>query len=212
MTAGLACACALLAACSNLAQAPAAPLQADTTTGQPADQGSAPAGLPTPGSPPVNPALPRMALQGQISIKLGALGDQAAQGLSLGFFFTGNAQAGQLDLMTLMGSQVAQVGWQADQAWLVNDKGRQRHDSIEALSEAALGEALPLRSLIYWMQGQPDPAIAQAPCSDEQNSAGTFTQIGWTIDTRDLAQKKLTAQRPGDATHRAALIKVYLDR
>jgi outer membrane biogenesis lipoprotein LolB len=153
-------------------------------------------------------------LQGQLSLKLGAVGDQPAQGLSLGFFFAGNAQVGQLDLMTLMGSQMAQVNWQADEAWLLNDKGRQRFNSIEALSETALGEALPLRALIAWMQGQPDPEQPSQPNPPAGSTSGAsgFTQAGWAIDTSQLAQKKITAQRPGDATHRSAMIKVYLDR
>jgi outer membrane biogenesis lipoprotein LolB len=202
-----------LAACSTAPEAPTANMApgdgpcvtapSNATTGSTSAKG-ANAAAPT----------PRIALQGQLSLKLGALGDQPAQGLSLGFFFSGNAQVGQLDLMTLMGSQMAQVNWQADEAWLLNDNGRQRFNSIEALSEAALGEALPLRALIAWMQGQPDPELPSQPepLAGSTSGAGGFTQAGWAIDTSQLAQKKLTAQRPGDATHRSAMIKVYLDR
>ncbi|WP_201796550.1 lipoprotein insertase outer membrane protein LolB, partial [Tenacibaculum discolor] len=101
----------------------------------PADAPSAPAkSLQAPAR-----ALPRIDLQGQMSVKLSAFADQPAKGLSLGFFFSGNTETGQLDLMTLMGSQMAQVNWQPGEAWLVNDKGRARYDNLDSLSEAALG-------------------------------------------------------------------------
>jgi outer membrane lipoprotein LolB len=153
-------------------------------------------------------ALPRLDLQGQLSIKLGAFGEQPAKGLSLGFFFNGNTDTGQLDLMTLMGSQMAQVNWTPDEAWLSDDKGRHPYASLDALSRAALGEALPLRTLIYWMQGQADPMADVAPGPEPD----TFVQSGWTIDTRQLRVKKLQAERPASATQRSAQIKVYLDR
>lgn len=159
-------------------------------------------------APAAKPALPRLDLQGQLSIKLGAFADQPAKGISLGFFFNGNTDTGQLDLMTLMGSQMAQVNWTPDEAWLSDDKGRHPYASLDALSRAALGEALPLRTLIYWMQGQADPMADVAPGPEPD----TFIQSGWTIDTRQLRVKKLLAERPGTASQRGAQIKVYLDR
>ncbi|HEX5356571.1 MAG TPA: lipoprotein insertase outer membrane protein LolB [Aquabacterium sp.] len=159
-------------------------------------------------SQPVPRARPKLELQGQMSIKLAAFADQAAKGLSLGFFFSGNTDAGQLDLMTLMGSQIAQVNWQPGEAWLTNDKGRQRYDNLEALSLAALGESLPLRSLIQWMQGQPDLDLPSLPGPQ----ANTFTQEGWLIDTNELPEKKLHARREASATQRAVQLKIYLDR
>lgn len=151
---------------------------------------------------------PRIDLQGQMSIKLGSLGEQPAKGLSLGFFFSGNNEAGQLDLMTLMGSQMAKVNWEPGQAWLTNDQGRQRYESLDALSADALGEPLPLQALVHWMQGEPDPALPSRPGP----GADTFIQQGWLIDTHELAEKKLNARRDASTTQRAVQIKVYLDR
>lgn len=167
--------------------------------------------LGTPPSAPLAstaPASPAAAIQGQLSLKLGAFGEQAARGVSLGFFFNGNEQAGQLDLMTLLGSQVAQVGWAADQAWLDDQQGRRPFDSLEDLSLQALGEALPLRALVHWMQGHPAPFMPSQPGP----TPGQFEQAGWQIDTRDLASKHLQAQRPGSAAARAVTLKIYLDR
>lgn len=157
-------------------------------------------------SPP--PARPNIDLQGQLSIKLGAWAEQAAKGLSLGFFFSGNTQTGQLDLMTLMGSQLAKVNWEENQAWLVNDKGRQHYNSLDELSLDVLGETLPLRAMVHWMQGQPDPSFS----SQIGEEPDTFIQEGWVIDTSELPQKKLLAQRPLTPNRRAVQIKIYLDR
>lgn len=164
---------------------------------------SAPSTPPTPTSAPV-----KLDLQGQMSIKLAAFADQPAKGLSLGFFFSGNTESGQLDLMTLMGSQMAQISWHPTEAWLTNDKGRTRYDNLDTLSEAALGEQLPLRPMIHWMQGQPDPTLPSAPGPE----AHTFIQEGWLIDTTELPAKKLNARRPATPSQRAVQLKIYLDR
>lgn len=153
-------------------------------------------------------AHPKLDLQGQLSIKLAAFADQSAKGLSLGFFFSGNTASGQLDLMTLMGSQMAQINWQPGEAWLTNDKGRTQYESLDALSDAILGERLPLRSLIQWMQGQPDPDLPSLPGPD----ANTFIQEGWLIDTNELPEKKLNARRAATPAQRAVQLKIYLDR
>ncbi len=159
-------------------------------------------------APAATQALPRIDLQGQMSVKLSAFADQPAKGLSLGFFFSGNTDTGQLDLMTLMGSQMAQVNWQPGEAWLVNDKGRTRYDNLDSLSEAALGEPLPLRQLVHWMQGHPDPELPSAPGPE----ADTFTQQGWLIDARELPSKKLNARREATPLQRGVQLKIYLDR
>lgn len=159
------------------------------------------------------PAAPAQAttphtLQGQLSIKLQAWGDIPAKGMSLGFFFSGNDVSGQLDLMTPLGSQIAQVGWLQDRAWLVNSDGRRTFDDLDDLSLQTLGEALPLRALVHWMQGHPDPTLP----SQATTTTGLFEQAGWQIDTRDLPTGRMIVQRPESPFARAVLIKVYLDR
>lgn len=182
------------ARCAPLAAATGPAMQAST---QPSTQAAArPAA-----------ASRQQTLQGQLSIKLHAFGKTPARGISLGFFFSGGEDSGQLDLITLMGSQFAQVSWTPGEVWLTDDKGRRRYESMEALSAAALGEPLPLRALVHWMQGRPDPSLpGEAPSKDG------FSQLGWRIDTREMAVKKLTATRDGTPAQRGAFVKVYLDR
>jgi outer membrane lipoprotein LolB len=151
---------------------------------------------------------PSLALQGQMSLKLEAFGDQPAKGISLGFFFHGRAQAGELAFMTLMGSQVAQLRWSPQEAELTDSNGPHHYPSLAELSEAALGEALPLDTLIHWMQGHADPALPVHIGTEPD----TFEQLGWLIDTRQLDEKKLNATRAPSSQLRGARIKVYLDR
>jgi outer membrane biogenesis lipoprotein LolB len=180
---------------ASSAQVPESTATASTQTPQPELQ-------------PPAPQAKIQELQGQLSIKLHAFGKTPAKGLSLGFFFSGDAHKGQLDLITLMGSQLARVDWASDEVWLTDDKGRHRYESMAQLSAAVLSEALPLQSLIHWMQGMPDPEAPSTPGGQPQS----FVQSGWTIDQSELSVKKLTATRKGTASQRGVFVKVYLDR
>lgn len=193
-------------------------------------QADAPAATPTPA------AGTAIDLQGQISIKLLAMDDLPAKGVSLGFFFHGQPDAGRLDLMTPLGSQIAQVGWSPTGAWLRRagggnggdappesrfgtdlsatpkpDEGLERFDHIGALSERVLGEAIPLQTLVHWMQGRADPERPSTAAPDAGLDTGTFTQDGWLIDTRDWP-RRLQAQRSASPGLRGIQIKVHLDR
>jgi len=149
----------------------------------------------------------QQALQGQLSIKLQAFQDQPAKGISLGFFFNGNAQGGQLDLMTPMGSQVALVRWTPSDAWLQTEQGDRHFETLAELSDQVLGEPLPLAALMHWVQGRPSPDLP-APTD---TTAQSFEQSGWHIDTTDIAAGKLNAQRPATAQQRGITVRVRLD-
>jgi outer membrane lipoprotein LolB len=150
-------------------------------------------------------------LQGQLGIKLGAWGDEPPRGVSFGFFFQGTPQAGELSLMTPLGSQVAQVSWRPAAATLqrIGPGGGElvQRDSIDDLAAEALGEAVPLRTLIHWMQGRPAPDLPHAALPD----AAGFQQSGWSVDTRELAQGRIVAHRQGLPGLRDARIVVRLD-
>lgn len=152
-----------------------------------------------------------LALQGQLSIKLSAFGDLPAKGISLGFFFDGEPQAGKLSLLTPMGSQVAEVSWSPQGASLRHATGASTEETsygnIEELSARTLGEALPLDALIHWMQGRPDPERPSQPGT----TPGVFTQAGWEIDTREREGRLLSARREAAPFVRGVQIKVRLD-
>ncbi len=154
---------------------------------------------------------PPIALQGQMGIKLGAWHSDPARGMSFGFFFQGQVEQGSLSLMTPLGSQVAQVDWTPTSATLrrVGPGGGEdiQRGSIEELAETALGEALPLQTLVHWMQGHPDPGLPHRTLQD----AGNFEQRGWLIDTHERAQGRVVATRQGQPGLRDARIQVRLD-
>lgn len=150
-------------------------------------------------------------LQGQLGVKLGAWEDEPSRGVSFGFFFQGSPQIGSLSLMTPLGSQVALVTWRPDSATLqrIGPGGGEviQRDAIEDLAAEALGESVPIRTLIHWMQGRPAPDLPHARLND---SSG-FQQSGWTVDTRDFGQGRLTASRHGLPGLRDVRIVVRLD-
>ncbi len=155
---------------------------------------------------PVN-ATDQMALQGQLSIKLQAFQGLEAKGLSLGFFFNGGPQDGQLDLMTPMGSQVARVHWSDTHAWLQTDQGNRQFSSLGELSQEVLGEPLPLAALMHWVQGQAAPNLPPAT----NILPKSFEQSGWQIDTTDIGIGRINAQRPASALLRGITVRVRLD-
>lgn len=195
----------LMAAC---APAPLAPTPPATQAPTPSNGTVLPDADPPRGG--TTPATP-IELQGQMGIKLGAWQAEPARGMSFGFFFQGQIERGSLALMTPLGSQVAQIEWTPTTATLhrIGPGGGEdlQRGSIEELAEAALGEALPLQTLVHWMQGHPDPGLPHRP----QPEAGTFEQRGWVIDTRERAQGRILATRQGHAGLRDARIVVRLD-
>ena len=154
------------------------------------------------------PSPATVSLQGQMSVKLEAFQDLPARGMSFGFFFSGHAQEGELDLMTPLGSQVAHLHWQPARVELVDADGPHLYGSIAELSQKALGEALPLDTLIHWMQGHPDPTQPSVAGS----TAGGFVQLGWEIDLSQRADQRIIATRTATPLVRGVRIKVYLDR
>lgn len=168
----------------------------------------------TPAAPPAQASATQaeaIELQGQMGIKLGAWQSEPARGMSFGFFFQGQVERGSFSLMTPLGSQVAQVEWTPTSATLrrVGPGGGEdiRRGSIDELAEAALGEALPLQTLVHWMQGRPDPTLPHQPLPE----AGTFEQRGWLIDTRERQQGRVLATRQAQPGLRDARIQVRLD-
>jgi outer membrane biogenesis lipoprotein LolB len=159
----------------------------------------------------IESAMAPIELQGQVAVKLGAWGQDPARGVSFGFFYQGQVDAGGISLMTPLGSQVAQIDWTRTSATLkrVGPGGSEeiRAGNVDELAEAALGEALPLRTLTHWMQGQPDPIHPHASAS----APSTFMQLGWLVDTSQHQQGRILAIRHGQPGRRDARILVRLD-
>ena len=141
-----------------------------------------------------------------MSIKLDAHEGREPEGLSLAFHLQLQGEAGQLSLMTPLGTQMAEIRWDAQQAVLRDSEGEQQYPSLEELSAALLGEVLPLAVLPYWLDGQADPA----PPSTPSPQAEGFEQLGWQIDLSGQARDLIVARRPASVEQRGITLRVRL--
>ncbi|MFZ2991010.1 MAG: lipoprotein insertase outer membrane protein LolB [Ideonella sp.] len=155
------------------------------------------AGLP---KPPPDQGL----LTGRLVIRVEASAGAAAQTHSAGFELSGHAAQGRLKLLSPLGTAIAEARWAGGRAELDQGDAVRPFESLDALTEAALGEALPLAALFDWLTGQPWPG---AP---SQTTEPGFAQLGWLIDVSALATDGLLqAQRQASPV---VALKIRLDR
>jgi len=103
--------------------------------------------------------------------------DDPAQSFSAGFELRGTAVAGELTLLTPLGSTAAQLRWLPGSATLRSGGQERRFESLDALVAGATGTSLPVSALFDWLQGTPTPVP------------------GWQPDLTQLPQGRLRAQR-----------------
>jgi outer membrane lipoprotein LolB len=106
-------------------------------------------------------------------------------------------------LLSPLGTLLVVATWQDQLATLSTPQGQTRFDSLDQLSQQALGETLPLAALPDWLAGRPWPQAAHQPQADG------FEQLGWRIQTDRLAEGWISAAR--DTPPRVNL-RVRLDR
>lgn len=147
--------------------------------------------------------------QGHFSIKLGPWGTLPGEGQSFTFYLQSSSRTGQLDLMTPLGTQLAQVSWSPQGTRIESSEGTQQFASLKDMSQQLLGEEVPLRALPHWLQGIPSPDLPTATISADHTG---FDQGGWTIDAHGLPNGKLQATRSQTNTQRLITIKVRLER
>ena len=114
------------------------------------------------------------------------------ESLSAGFELQGSAQAGEMVLLSPIGTTLARLEWTPQGARLT--QGQQQVDSpnLQRLGARLTGTELPIAALFEWLAGRP----AEAP--------------GWQVDLSAHAQGRISAERreptPG------ALLRIALDR
>ena len=119
---------------------------------------------------------------GRMSLKIDAidpqaLGPQQGQFFSASFELAGNAQAGQLTLISPLGSVLAALNWTDSTAQLRANGELRSFNSLDALVRHATGAAIPVASLFSWLAG----VEAHAP--------------GWQADLSRLSNGRLVARR-----------------
>ena len=147
--------------------------------------------------------------QGHFSIKLGPWQTQPAEGQSFTFYLQAGIDTGQLDLMTPLGTQLAQVNWTPTGSRIQSSEGTQRFDSVDAMSQQLLGENVPLLALPYWLQGMPSPDFPSSVIAGDHSG---FSQAGWQVTTVGLGQGRLVANRAPSSNAREISIRIRLER
>jgi outer membrane lipoprotein LolB len=128
-------------------------------------------------------------LSGRLAVQVDAHDGAAARSGSTLFDLRGDAQNGELQLSSPLGSMLAQARWSPGQAVLSTPDGSTRYDTLDDLAQQLLGERLPLAALIDWLHGRP---WAGAP---SQTQPGGFAQLDWSVDTSRFDDGAIVARR-----------------
>lgn len=105
----------------------------------------------------------------------------APQSFSASFDLQGDADQGQLQLYSPLGTTLAELRWNAQGARLRRGGQDTQGDSVQALLHEVTGAELPVRALFEWLQGR------------EGNAPG------WTADAAQFGQGRLRIRRTGSA-------------
>jgi outer membrane lipoprotein LolB len=155
------------------------------------------ASVPPPGTAPI--------LSGRMLVKVAAAGNQPAQSHSAAFELSGDEHSGQMKLAGPLGAQVALASWDTRGASLQDAQGTRRFPDLATLADEALGEAVPLGALLYWLQGRPWPGAPHEVRDDG------FNQLGWSIRLARFASDALveaTRVDPPGVSVRAKLDRI----
>lgn len=132
---------------------------------------------------------------GRLSLVLepAAAAQNAAQSFSGAFELRGNAQTGELDLLTPLGSMALQLRWTPGAALLTRANETQQFSSAQALLEQATGVSLQLDVLFAWLQGK---------------NTASLPSGGWQVDLSRHGEGRISAYR---FLPSAAQLRIILD-
>jgi outer membrane lipoprotein LolB len=179
-------------------------------------------------SPPSAPEGMKLAAAGRLSMRVEASPERPAQSMSAAFEWRGDGQRGELTLLSPLGMQVARAQWSPAGAMLQTPEGSAGFETLEALSERALGERVPLMAWPDWLAGRPWPGAPSAPrggaagtpgAADAGSTGGAasavgaaaapgFEQLGWDVDLTRHAEGRIEARRSAPP---AVTVRIVLD-
>lgn len=105
--------------------------------------------------PPPAPDASAPLWQGRLAVKV--LGPQA-NSFASAFELQGNADQGQLELTSPLGSVLARIRWAPGSASLQTSGAPQQFANLDALTLQVVGTELPIAHLFDWLQGRPAAA------------------------------------------------------
>lgn len=118
--------------------------------------------------------------------------EQASQSFFALFELRGNAQSGELVLVSPLGNRVAHMEWKDGHAQLKSAQETRTSDSLDGLLQEATGTRIPVAALFGWLKG-------------EQS-----TIPGWSADLSGLEEGRLVARRDDPAPK--ATLRIALTR
>lgn len=140
---------------------------------------------------------------GRLSLRIAASAGAPERLWSADFELEGQAERGQLQLLSPLGTVVAQATWSPQAAELLAGGQSRSFPTLTELARQALGEPLPLQALPDWLRGR---VWAGAP---HRALDGGFEQSGWRVDAASLATGVVVIRRdsPPAVTLRALMEK-----
>nr|WP_255368974.1 lipoprotein insertase outer membrane protein LolB [Polaromonas sp. OV174] len=118
---------------------------------------------------------------------------EPAQSFSAGFELKGQAERGELTLISPLGNVLGILRWSPSEAVLDSgDQKIQRFTSIDELTTQATGAALPLGALFAWLQGD------------------NASVSGWSADLSRRSEGRISAKRVQPSPQ--ADLRVVLDQ
>ncbi len=135
--------------------------------------------------------------RGRLSLKIDpmdaqALGPPQGQFFSAAFELMGDAQKGELTLLSPLGNVLAALNWTPTTATMNADGNVRKFDSLEALVQHATGAAIPVASLFSWLGGNEIPTP------------------GWQADLSGYSSGRLVARRTAPLPN--AELRLVLER
>ncbi|MBT0569590.1 outer membrane lipoprotein LolB [Curvibacter sp. CHRR-16] len=122
------------------------------------------------------------------------IASQPPQSFSSGFTLQGQAERGVLTFYTPLGNTAAELQWAPGLAQWQQGRDQRHYPDLSSLLIDATGADLPVAALFDWLQGQAT-AVSH-----------------WSVDTSQLAQGRLRAQREAANGQPAVDVRVVLDR
>ena len=147
------------------------------------------------------------ALSGRLALRVEAAGNEAARAFSAAFDLRGNAEAGTLGLSTPLGSTLAEARWSPAEVVLATPQGTRRFATLDALTQEALGESVPVEAWFDWLRGRPWPG---APSARSTGTDDGFDQLGWHVDLGRFTEGTVAATRASPPP--VVTVRIRLDR
>lgn len=103
--------------------------------------------------------------------------DEPPQSHVANFELRGSAEAGSLDVFSPLGSVLARLRWDAQQATLDDGKNTYASDTLDELAARIFGSPIPVQALFAWLDGN----AQQEP--------------GWLVDLSRFGEGRISAVR-----------------